>query len=106
MKKKSNKLAKLERNRYSVFFDSLSMCCNCGSMRDITKHEIYEGRNRQNSMRYGFVLPLCLPCHQRLQENIDFSKKWKVKAQDYFEKNYGTREDFISIFRMNYKEKN
>lgn len=106
MRQKSNKLAKLEKNRYSVFFESMSMCCNCGSMYGITKHEIYEGRNRQNSMRYGFVLPLCGWCHSILQEDIDFNKKWKVKAQTYFEENYGTRDDFIKIFRMNYKEKN
>lgn len=105
MRFKSKKLAKLERNRYSVFFESLSMCCNCGSMKGITRHELLPGRNRKNSMRYGFVIPLCLTCHQRLQEDADFNKKWKVKAQDYFEQNYGTREDFISIFRMNYKQK-
>lgn len=104
MKKKSWKLAKLERNRYSVFYESFAMCCGCGSMYQPTKHEIFEGRNRKNSMKYGFVIPLCLACHQRLQDDLDFNKKWKVKAQDYFEKNYGTRDDFIKIFRMNYKD--
>ena len=104
MKKKTSKLRLLEKNRYSVFYESLSMCCNCGSMYGITKHEIFEGRNRRNSMKYGFVLPLCLRCHQMLQEDIDFNNKWKIKAQDYFEKNIGTREDFIKIFRMNYKD--
>ena len=104
MKKKTSKLRLLEKNRYSVFYESLSMCCNCGSMYGITKHELLAGKNRQNSMRYGFVIPLCLTCHQRLQENADFNKKWKVKAQDYFEENYGTRDDFIKIFRMNYKD--
>lgn len=102
MKKKSSKLKKLEKNRYSVFFDSLGMCCNCGSMVQLTKHEIFEGRNRKNSMKYGFVLPLCLSCHQKLQENSDFSDKWHKKAQKYFEENYGTREEFLEIFRRNY----
>lgn len=102
MKKKTSKLRKLEKNRYSVFFDSLSMCMNCGSMREITKHEIYEGRNRKNSMKYGFVLPLCVSCHQKLQENSEFSNKWKIKGQKYFEEHYGTREEFLEIFRRNY----
>lgn len=102
MKRKTSKLRKLEKNRYSVFFDSLSMCMNCGSMYQITKHEVYEGRNRKNSMKYGFVLPLCVSCHQKLQEDIDFSSKWKIKAQKYFEENYGTREEFLEIFRRNY----
>lgn len=102
MKKKTSKLRKLEKNRYSVFFDSLSMCCNCGSMTNITKHELLPGRNRKNSMKYGFVLPLCVDCHRRLQDDSTFDKKWKQKAQTYFEENYGTREEFIEIFRRNY----
>lgn len=102
MKKKTSKLRQLEKNRYSVFFDSLTMCCVCGSMYNITKHEIFEGKNRKNSMKYGFVLPLCLECHRRLQENVDFSNKWQRKSQEYFEKNVGSREDFIEVFRRNY----
>lgn len=102
MKKKTSKLRKLEKNRYSVFYDSLSMCCNCGSMTNITKHELLPGRNRKNSMKYGFVLPLCVDCHRRLQDDSAFDKKWKQKAQTYFEENYGTREEFIEIFRRNY----
>lgn len=104
MKKKSRNLIQLERNRYSIFYADLSICCYCGSNRELTKHEIFEGRNRQNSMIYGFVLPLCLSCHQRLQNDLDFNQKWKVKAQEYFENNYGTHDDFLSIFRMNYKK--
>ena len=103
MRKKSYKLAKLERNRYSVFYGSLAMCCNCGSFYNVTKHEIFEGRNRRNSMKYGFVIPLCLSCHERLQEDYDFNIKWKRKAQTYFEENYGSREDFLKVFRQSYK---
>lgn len=103
MRKKSYKLSKLEKNRYSVFYDEMSVCCYCGSTYEITKHEIFEGRNRQNSMKYGFVLPLCLRCHQSLQENINFNNKWKKRSQIYFENNIGTHKDFLDIFRMNYK---
>ena len=101
MKKKSSKLAKLERKRFSVFYE-LDKCCYCSSTYQLTKHEIFEGRNRINSMKYGFVLPLCLKCHRELQEDIEFDLKWKQKAQKYFEENIGTREEFISIFRRNY----
>lgn len=99
MKKKSNKLAKLERERFSVFTDNLKVCINCGSTHTMTKHEIFEGKNRQNSMKYGFVLPLCLKCHRELQENDEFKKKWRNKSIDYFEKNIGTADDFRKIFR-------
>lgn len=102
MRKKSSKLNKLERDRKSVFYD-LSSCMYCGSRYQLTKHEIYPGRNRQNSMKYGFVLPLCLSCHQKLQENKEFEDHWKIKAQEYFEEYIGSREEFINIFRRNYK---
>ena len=101
MKTKSDKLNKLEKERFSVFYE-LNVCCHCGSTYQLTKHEIFEGRNRQNSMKHGFVLPLCLKCHKELQEDANFNDKWKKKAQEYFENNIGTREDFLKIFRRNY----
>lgn len=102
MKKKTSKLRKLEKERFSVFFDDLSICMNCGNTYQMTKHEIFEGANRINSMKYGFVLPLCLRCHRELQDNKDFNDKWKIKSQKYFEDYIGTREDWLSIFRRNY----
>lgn len=102
MRTKSKKLSKLEKERFSVFYDDLSVCMNCGSTYRMTKHEIFEGRNRINSMKYGFVLPLCIRCHQELQEDITFNDKWKKKSQMYFEEHIGTRDDFLSIFRRNY----
>lgn len=103
MKKKSKRIAKLERDRFSVFYDDLGVCMYCGKVWQMTKHEIFEGRNRLNSMQYGFVLPLCLSCHRQLQDNKEFNDKWKVKAQTYFETHIGTREEFIKIFRRSYK---
>lgn len=102
MRSKSKKLSKLEKERFSVFYDDLSLCMNCGSTYRMTKHEVFEGRNRINSMKYGFVLPLCMRCHQELQEDISFNDKWKKKSQMYFEEHIGTRDDFLSIFRRNY----
>lgn len=102
MKKKTTKIARMERNRKSVFYDELKICCNCGSVYQMTIHEIFEGKNRLNSMKYGFVLPLCLRCHRELQENKEFNDKWKKESQKYFENYIGTRNDFIEIFRRNY----
>lgn len=104
MRYKSNKLARLEKNRKSVFYEDLSTCMYCGSIYQMTKHEIFEGRNRKNSMIYGFVLPLCLTCHRNLQNNIEFDSHWKSKAQEYFEEYIGTHDDFMRIFRRNYKD--
>ena len=103
MRKKSKKLSKLEKERFSVFYKDLGTCCYRGSEYQMTKHEIFEGRNRINSMKYGYVLPLCLKCHRQLQDDEDFNTKWKILSQKHFEENIGTREDFIKIFRRNYR---
>ncbi len=101
MKNKSNKLAKLERNRKSIFTDNMDKCYLCHSKRtDI--HEIFRGRNRKNSMIYGFVLPLCRECHSTKAETTEFEEFWHRQAQLYFEENIGSREDFIKVFRRNY----
>lgn len=102
MRKKSLKVARMERNRRSVFYDDLKTCSNCGSTYQMTLHELFEGKNRLNSMKYGFVIPLCLKCHRALQEDKEFNDKWKRKAQKYFEEYIGTRKDFLDIFRRNY----
>ena len=104
IKKKSSKLAKLEKNRYSVFTDDLNHCfyqnkeC-CGS---ITKHECFSGRNRKNSMKYGFVISLCEYHHSTLQKNRTFNQFWHSHCQKYFEKNIGSKEEFINVFGKSY----
>lgn len=103
MKNKSSELAKLERNRFSVFTDDLSTCYLCGRKKD-DLHEIYAGSNRQNSMRYGFVLPLCRECHYLNQNNPFFNEYWRKQGQEYFECEIGTREEFLRVFKRNYLE--
>ena len=102
MKTKSNKLAKLERNRFSVFSDKKDKCMFCSSTTNLTWHEIFAGRNRQNSMKYALCLRMCLYCHEEKQEDTIFNDFWHKKAQEYFEKNIGSREEFWRVFRRNY----
>jgi len=101
MKQKRNKLAKLERNRFSVFCSD-DKCYLCDSTYQLTWDEIYKGRNRQKSMQYGFCIRLCLNCHRRINEDYDYINHWQKKAQNYFETHYGSREDFLSEFYRNY----
>lgn len=101
MRNKSNKLAKLERNRKSVFTNNLDICYLCGKKKN-DLHEVYAGRNRINSIKYGFVLPLCRQCHSLNQNNSAFNDYWHRQGQLYWEKNIGSREDFIKVFRINY----
>ena len=101
MKNKSKKLAKLERNRTSVFTDDLEHCILCGKKKN-DLHEVFGGRNRLNSIKYNLVLPLCRECHSLNQSDPFFNDYWRKQGQEYFECNIGTREDFIRIFRRNY----
>ena len=104
MQNKSNKLASLERNRYSVFSDNIERCYLCGNTYKLTWHEIYAGRNRQNSMKNGLCLRLCLNCHSKEQENSQFNDYWHKQGQLYWEEFIGTREDFVEVFKRNYLE--
>ena len=101
---KSNKLAKLERNRYSVFSNDTKKCYLCDSTYKLTWHEIYAGKNRSNSMKYGLCLRMCLNCHSREQENSQFNDYWHKQGQLYWEEFIGSREEFIKVFRRSYLE--
>lgn len=92
MKKKSNKLKKIENKRYSIFTDDFRFCYCCGSYGKMDKHEIYGGANRQTSIKNGFVVPLCRKCHSD-NKVINYLKKY---CQKQFERKR-TREDFIKI---------
>lgn len=100
MRYKSNELKKLEDNRFSVFTDELYKCYFCDKPR-ADLHEILYGKNRRNSMIYGYVLPLCRQHHSSFHHNHVLTKMWSAKCQEHFEKNH-TREEWLSIFHMNY----
>ena len=104
MKNKSSKLAKLERNRASVFTDDLEHCILCGKPREHL-HEIIYGKNRINSIKYNFVIPLCAN-HHTGKDGIHFNKDldlyYKRLCQIYFENNIGNRIEFIKTFGRSY----
>lgn len=102
MKNKSSKLSKLERNRWSLFTDDLETCYIC-KMKATDMNEIFRGRNRQNSMRYGLCIPLCRRCHTILTDNYELETEWKIKGQLKWMEYYNLTEDeFIDIFKRNY----
>lgn len=106
IKKRSSKLAKLEHSRESLFTDDLKHCIICGKS-PINKHEVFGGRNRQNSIKYKLVIPLCTCEHhdQVNQRGIHFDKKlqneWHKKGQAMFNKTYPNL-NFEDIFKRNY----
>lgn len=92
IKKKSNKLAKLERNRDKELIKK-GICEYCKRYSErLDPHEVYGGCNRQRSIRHKFVALICRECHQ----NEKVIQELKIKYQKEFEKQH-TREDFIQI---------
>lgn len=89
----------LEKNRYSILINDLSRCYLCGKPKNHL-HEIYFGKNRINSMKYGCVVPLCASCHTKVHSNVELDLKLKKLCQKRFIEVYD--DDFLSIFRKNY----
>lgn len=101
MKQRSNKLANLERKRFSLFTGDLTKCYFCPNKKD-HMHEIYSGCRRQASMKYGLCLPICESCHSKYQNNKRFNDFWHKKGQTKFEEVYPDL-NFRDIFGKNYK---
>jgi hypothetical protein len=102
MKNKTNKLAKLERSRYSIFTDDLDTCIECG-MYATDMNEIYQGRNRQNSMKWGLCIPMCRKCHTKYTNDRNMQLKWMIKGQKEWYKYFdGTKEEWLEIFKRSY----
>lgn len=97
IKKKSKKLAKLERQRDKGLVKS-GICENCGKFsKRLDPHEIYGGSNRKRSIKHKFVKLLCRECHSN--ENI--INQLKIDTQKEYEKNH-TRNDFIKLIGKSY----
>ena len=100
MLKKTYKLQKLEKNRYSILTNDMEHCFICGSpLVDI--HEIYSAGNRKVSMKNGFCVPLCREHHKVATENYSANVFLKVKCQKEFEKTH-TRDEWLKLIGRNY----
>ena len=101
-RQKSKKITKLERNRFSILVSS-NKCCMCPSTSNLTWHEVFRGRNRANSMKYGLCLRICLNCHEKYQEDKEFNNHWHELGQKKFMEYYHKSiVEFIDIFGRNY----
>ncbi len=104
IKKKSNKLAKLERNRFSIITNDLDRCYICkGKKNDL--HEIFGGSNRQASMKYGLVIPVCRKCHDMIPKSETLTENLHEVGRKAFKKHY-KEENFMKIFGKNYIRRN
>lgn len=97
LKNKSNKLAKLERERTSLFTDDLEHCIICGRKKE-HMHEVFFGRNRKNSMKYKLCIPVCFECHSKMHSSIKLQELYHKKGQALFKETYPDL-DFMDIFK-------
>lgn len=97
IKQKSNKLSKLERNRFSIITYNLDICYICRKHKKDHLDEVFGGRNRQTSMKYGMVIPICFKCHRKLTDNPLLKKDIQEEAKKIFIKKY-SEEKFIKEF--------
>lgn len=90
---------------WSVFTEDMDHCCFTGTA-PVERHHIFGGPNRRHSETYGFVVPLRPDLHpngaQAGARAKEIDVKLKRMAQEYFEGNYGTREDFRAVFGKSY----
>ena len=96
LKQVSKKRVKLERNRFSIFTDNLDKCYFCNRQKQ-DLHELIGGRNRNNSMKYGLVLPVCREHHNEIQHSTEYKKVAQIKFQEVY-----PEVDFVDIFKINY----
>lgn len=90
---------------WSVFTDDMDHCYFTGTA-PVERHHIFGGIRKKSSEKYGFVVPLRPDLHpngaQAGSNRNEIDTKLKQMAQEYFEANYGTRDDFRRIFGKSY----
>ena len=101
IKKRSYSLAKKEKQRYSIIVKDLDKCVICDKKRD-NLHELFFGKNRQKSITYGLVIPLCYSHHVLMHKDSKLQHIWHIIGQTKFEEHYPDL-DFLEIFGKNYK---
>lgn len=95
----------MSKRLWSVFTEDMDHCYFTGTA-PVERHHIFGGVNRKNSEKYGFIVPLRPDIHPngvyagQSAKLIDV--KLKTMAQEYFEREYGTRDDFRRIFGKSY----
>lgn len=99
---RNKNITKLERNRFSILTNNLDKCIifGCENKKEHL-HEVFPGRNRTNSMKYGCVIPLCAKHHREIHENIELAAYYKILAQQRFNEAYPYLS-FIEIFKRSY----
>lgn len=105
IRKKTNKLAKKERKRYSILQLDTEMCYLCHRQLDLDKHEAFSGSNRQKSIEWGLIYYLCRICHIRADIDETIRQQLHDYARETFIEKY-SEELFLKEFKKMYKKGN
>lgn len=97
IKKKSKKLAKLERQRDKNIVKE-GICGFCGKYsKRLDPHEIFGGSNRKRSIKNKFVKLICPECHS----NEAIINQLRIDTQREYMKTH-TKEEFIRLIGKSY----
>ena len=93
-------------NRFSILQDKKE-CYVCKTTKDIHTHEVFYGRNRQNSIKDGCCAYLCGKHHNLSNEGVHFDNKLDMMLKKQMElcwcKYYNkTIDDFRKRYYCNY----
>lgn len=100
IKKKSKKLAKLERQRDKDIVKE-GICEVCGKYsKRLDPHEIFGGSNRKRSIKSKFVKLICPRCHS----NEAIINQLRIDTQKEYMKTH-TKEEFINLIGKSYINK-
>lgn len=100
IKKKSKKLAKLERQRDKDIVKE-GICEFCGKYsKRLDPHEVYGGSNRKRSIKNKFVKLICPKCHS----NEAIINQLRIDTQKEYMKTH-TEEEFMKLIGKSYINK-
>jgi len=103
--KRGNNMAK--KYPKSIITDRMDQCLVCDSYQNIQIHHIFGAANRDNSTKYGLIVPLCMYHHTGSNLSVHGKDGAKLNqelhelGQKAFEWNH-TREEFRQIFGKSY----
>lgn len=79
-------------------------CFICGAPFNLERHHVFFGTaNRKKAEEDGMWVWLCHDCHMGVHNGNNWAKEMLQKeAQECWERDYGSREDFIKRYGRSY----
>jgi len=95
----------MAKKLWSILTDDLDHCMYT-QRTPVERHHVFGGACRAKSERYGFIAPLSPELHPNgvhaIPASAAIDMELKQRCQRYYERVYGTREQFIAEFIRSY----